>query len=146
MEKGGLDLKHSCNVPLIAQHHQVLALCQNHEDLHAKVVENTKHQLFDVIAQIEPLGYGNSFSDMRLAEEKTADINKEATLQDLEKMFSSHVDTILKKYGIIVDNVTITQIDLDPAFIKRAEDVQNARMDARYACVWLYTVIAIHKH
>lgn len=42
---------------------RVLNLCQNHEDLHAKVVENTKHQLFDVIAMIEPLGYGSSLAD-----------------------------------------------------------------------------------
>merc|ERR1719473_1189728 len=78
---------------------QVLGLCQNHEDLHAKVVENTKHQLFDVIAQIEPLGYGNSFSEMHPDNDDDSDSSakKETTLQDLEKMFSEHVDSILKK-------------------------------------------------
>eukprot|EP00037_Helgoeca_nana_P038158 m.19175 g.19175 ORF g.19175 m.19175 type:complete len:1213 (+) comp9885_c0_seq1:490-4128(+) len=107
----------------------VLNLCQNHEDLHAKVVENTKHQLFDVIAQIEPLGYSSlSFEDESMNGGKS---RKETTLQDLEKMFSSHVDSILKKYGIVVDNVTITKIDLAQDFIARSEEVQKARMDAR---------------
>lgn len=56
---------------------------------------------------------------------------KETTLQDLEKIFSEHVDSILRKYGIVVDNVTITKIDLDTSFIERSEEVQKARMDAR---------------
>jgi hypothetical protein len=87
------------------------------------VVENTKHQLFDVIAQIEPLGYSSlSFEDESMNGGKS---RKETTLQDLEKMFSSHVDSILKKYGIVVDNVTITKIDLAQDFIARSEEVQK---------------------
>ena len=105
---------------------RVLNLCQDHRDLHAKVVENTKHQLFDVIAQIEPLGYGSA-----LTQDDSSNRRKETTLQDLEKMFSEHVDGILKKYGIVVDNVTITKIDLDPSFIKQSEEIQKARMEAR---------------
>ena len=105
---------------------RVLNLCQDHRDLHAKVVENTKHQLFDVIAQIEPLGYGSA-----LTQDDSSNRRKETTLQDLEKMFSEHVDGILRKYGIVVDNVTITKIDLDPSFIKQSEEIQKARMEAR---------------
>jgi hypothetical protein len=74
---------------------RVLNLCQSHEDLHNKVVENTKHQLFDVIAQIEPLGYGSlSFEDEHT---EGGMKRKTTTLQDLEQMFSSHVESILKK-------------------------------------------------
>mmetsp|Transcript_18244 Transcript_18244/g.54055 ORF Transcript_18244/g.54055 Transcript_18244/m.54055 type:complete len:1106 (+) Transcript_18244:62-3379(+) len=120
-EDGRVDLK---------MMRRVLNLCQNHEDLHAKVVENTKHQLFDVIAQIEPLGYSSLNFDDEGEDEKRKS-RKEMTLQDLEKMFSEHVDSILKKYGIVVDNVTITKIDLAQDFIDRSEEVQKARMDAR---------------
>ena len=107
---------------------RVLNLCQDHRDLHAKVVENTKHQLFDVIAQIEPLGYGSALTQ---DDSGNSGRRKETTLQDLEKMFSEHVDGILRKYGIVVDNVTITKIDLDPSFIKQSEEIQKARMEAR---------------
>lgn len=114
-EDGKVDLK---------MMRRVLNLCQNHEDLHAKVVENTKHQLFDVIAQIEPLGYSSlSFDD-----ENETKSRKETTLQDLEKMFSAHVDSILKKYGIVVDNVTITKIELAQDFIARSEEVQKVNL------------------
>ena len=88
------------------------------------MVENTKHQLFDVIAQIEPLGYSSLNFDTEDSEKKS---RKEMTLQDLEKMFSEHVDSILKKYGIVVDNVTITKIDLAEDFIMRSEEVQKVR-------------------
>eukprot|EP00040_Diaphanoeca_grandis_P020967 m.111549 g.111549 ORF g.111549 m.111549 type:complete len:1237 (+) comp28130_c0_seq1:346-4056(+) len=112
----------------LAMMRQVLNLCQNHEDLHNKVVENTKHQLFDVISQIEPLGYGATMYDADTDRDKE---NTVASLQDLEKMFSKHVELILKKYGIVVDNVTITKINLDPVFIKNSEMVQQARLEAR---------------
>ena len=50
-----------------------------------------------VIAQIEPLGYGSlSFEDEHTEGGKGMS-RKTTTLQDLEQMFSSHVESILKK-------------------------------------------------
>ena len=50
-------------------------------------------------------------------------------LQGLEKMFSSDVDDILKKYGIVVDNVNITRVDLEESFVTRANQNQRRRME-----------------
>ncbi len=107
----------------------VLGRCQDHEELRQKVIENTKHHLLDVISRMEPLGYGSTMAGN--SPELSSGARHIGTLRELENMFSAEVESIFEKYGIVVDNVTITKNEIDPKFVQMSESVQEAKMQAR---------------
>lgn len=107
----------------------VLGRCQDHEELRQKVIENTKHHLLDVISRMEPLGYGSTMAGN--SPELSSSTRHIGTLRELENMFSAEVESIFEKYGIVVDNVTITKNEIDPKFVQMSESVQEAKMQAR---------------
>ena len=106
---------------------RTLGWCQDHEVLRQKVIENTRHHLLALISKMEPLGYGSNMS----VHDDGRTSPKAPSLNDLERLFSEDVESIFGKYGIVVDNVTITESRIDPEYVKRAEAVQNARLEAR---------------